>query len=163
MRPEPRVDTQQVCVNGHQITDGIHRRPHLGRKFCPECGKPTITQCPACNAPIPGHVHYQHALVAFSESVPAFCGNRGEPYPWTKARIENFRELTDELDELTEEDRQKLNSSLDELVRESPKAEVASLRFKKILKSLSKGSYELVKKITLEIVSESVKKTIFGP
>jgi hypothetical protein len=159
----PQTDTQQVCMNGHQMTDSIHRYPESGRRFCPECGEPTITACPSCNAPIPGHVYYEGVFSAYTEKVPGFCGSCGKPYPWTRRKIENFRELTDELDELSAEDREKLNASLDELIRESPKAEVASLRFKKVATKLGKDSYELVQKVATDLLSETIRKALFGP
>ena len=168
----PQTDTQQVCMNGHQMTDSIQQHPESGHRFCPECGEPTITACPSCNAPVPGHV-YRDLLDAwmgatcveayYTKEVPGFCGSCGEPYPWTQRKIENFRELTEELDELSPGDREKLNASLDELIRESPKVEVASLRFKKVVTKLGKDSYELVRSVVTDLVSETIKKALFGP
>jgi hypothetical protein len=56
-----------------------------------------------------------------------------------------------------------LGQSLDDLVASSPKTEVASLRFKKIMKKVGKESYDSVKTIVTDLVSESIKKTLFGP
>lgn len=151
-------DIQQVCMNGHQITDCFNQFPESRRNFCPKCGKPTITQCQSCNAHIPGHDY----LTIYPESVPNFCGNCGEPYPWTKIKIENSQELIEELGELSPEDKLILKTSLDELIRESPKAEVALLRFKKIATKLGKESYELFKKVISDIVSETIRKSLFG-
>ncbi|WP_083398341.1 DUF2321 domain-containing protein [Nitrosomonas communis] len=42
-------NTQQVCLNGHQITDNYHRSPEFRRKFCAQSGAETIHKCPNCN------------------------------------------------------------------------------------------------------------------
>ena len=96
------------------------------------------------------------------KAVPSFCTSCGKPYPWTKKRIKNFHELTDELDELTPEERNLLNRSLDELIQDSPKSDVASLRFKKIASKLRHDSYDLVKNVATDLLSETLKKAIFG-
>lgn len=80
------TDVQQVCLNGHQITDSIHTDPSKGRKFCPSCGEKTITNCQFCNSPIPGHTYYDRVIGVYTESVPAHCHNCGKPYPWTEKK-----------------------------------------------------------------------------
>lgn len=77
------TDIQQVCLNGHQITDGINMNPELTRKFCPKCGVETITACSQCKAPIPGYTSYENYVSFSREPVPSNCHNCGEPYPWT--------------------------------------------------------------------------------
>jgi hypothetical protein len=81
----PYTDTQQVCLNGHQITDSINRNPDRSRKFCPNCGAETITKCTTCNTPIPGHTYYEHVAVLsiHGTSVPSHCSGCGSPFSWT--------------------------------------------------------------------------------
>ena len=76
------TDIQQICMNGHQITDSVKRNPELLRKFCPECGQETISNCPKCNAEIPGHRYYEGVVSFHRVKVPSHCHNCGEPYPW---------------------------------------------------------------------------------
>jgi len=45
-------DTQQICLNGHQITDNYNRSPEFRRTFCDKCGAKTIHQCPKCGVEI---------------------------------------------------------------------------------------------------------------
>jgi hypothetical protein len=78
-------------------------------------------------------------------------------------KLQAAKELVEELDGLDAEDRRLLGQSLDGLVASSPKTEVASLRFKKIMKKVGKESYDSVKTIVTDLVSESIKKTLFGP
>ena len=79
----PYIDTQQVCLNGHQITDSVNKYPHNSKKFCPSCGAETITNCLKCNAPIPGHKYYENVLSIHGTSVPSHCHGCGAPFPWT--------------------------------------------------------------------------------
>jgi hypothetical protein len=70
--------------------------------------------------------------------------------------------LVEELDGLDAEERQLLKQSLDDLVTDSPKTEVAGLRFKQLVKKVGKESYDAVKTLATDLVSESIKKTLFG-
>jgi hypothetical protein len=70
--------------------------------------------------------------------------------------------LVEELDGLDAEERQLLKQSLDDLVTDSPKTEVAGLRFKQLMKKVGKESYDAVKTVVTDLVSESIKKTLFG-
>jgi len=67
------------------------------------------------------------------------------------------------LDGLDANDRRQLGQSLDDLVAESPKTDVASSQFKQIMKKVGKESYDLLKKVVTDLVSESIRKTLFGP
>ena len=66
------------------------------------------------------------------------------------------------MDGLDAEERQLLKQSLDDLVTDSPKTEVAGLRFKQLMKKVGKESYDAVKTVVTDLVSESIKKTLFG-
>lgn len=78
-------DVQQVCLNGHQITDSYYRSPKFRRKYCSTCGAETIHQCPTCNAEIKGDYNVEGVVaVGFQTAVPTHCENCGKPFPWTK-------------------------------------------------------------------------------
>jgi len=94
-----KYDVQQVCENGHQITDCYNIHLEERRKFCQACGAATLTACPGCGAEIQG------AQIKVSESwndarfgrqkmirernadVPSHCHNCGKAYPWTQSKI----------------------------------------------------------------------------
>lgn len=77
-------DAQQVCLNGHQITDNYHRSPEFRKKFCSTCGAETIHRCPGCNHEIPGDYHVQGVIaIGFGTPVPTHCENCGSSFPWT--------------------------------------------------------------------------------
>ncbi len=74
-------DTQQICDNGHQITDRYYGRPEDRKQYCDRCGATTITKCPSCDEEIRGRL-YELGTASLA-SVPAHCHNCGEVYPWT--------------------------------------------------------------------------------
>jgi hypothetical protein len=79
----PFTDAQQVCLNGHQITDNCSRSPETCKKYCPTCGEVTIVQCPFCQAQIPGYTFCEGVISIHPVKVPPHCHNCGKPYPWT--------------------------------------------------------------------------------
>lgn len=79
-------DVQQVCINGHQVTDSIINFPDHKKDFCDKCGAKTISKCPKCNKDIRGH-HYVDGVVGFrSANVPNNCDGCGEAFPWAEAQ-----------------------------------------------------------------------------
>ena len=48
---------------------------------------------------------------------PAFCGDCGKPFLWTKRRLEAARELALEAEHLSDEQRKQLAETLDDLLR----------------------------------------------
>jgi hypothetical protein len=156
-------DTAQICLNGHVVNDSFHRYPQFNQKFCSQCGELTITQCEQCRKPIKGHFHVPGFVGSSQPLIPEnFCPDCGKPYPWFAKKLNVAKELAEELEELTPEEREKLRKSLDDLVRDTPSTELAGIRFKKIMKKVGKGSYEMMKDVLTDIVSETAKKAIFG-
>ena len=93
--------TAQICLNGHIITEDISEL-ELCENFCSQCGEPTITKCPKCNAPIRGD-YYQGYLLAISNCiVPKYCYHCGKPYPWTQTAIDAAVALVEKMDNLKE-------------------------------------------------------------
>jgi hypothetical protein len=155
-------DIAQICLNGHLINKSYKEYPVHNQDHCDKCGEETITSCPNCETPIKGRYNVPGVAGGSSYSIPRFCHNCGESYPWTKLKIDAARELTEELDELDAGEKEKLKKSLDDLVKETPKTELAKTRFKKVAKKLGKESYESLKGMVIEVISESVRKSLFG-
>lgn len=155
-------DVAQICMNGHVINSMASDYPQSNQAFCSDCGEKTITTCPSCNTNIRGKYHVP-AVISFSSfNPPSYCFNCGKPFPWTITRLEAAGELADELDELSEEEKEALKKSLPELVKNGPKTVVAETRFKKIIKKAGSEAYEGMKAILIDVVSEAVKKSVFG-
>lgn len=157
-------DVSQICLNGHTISRSIRQSPEFARPFCTKCGEPTITNCAECNQPIPGEYHVEGIVaVGFSDPPPpSFCHACGRPYPWTQRGIASAIALAQEMEGLSESDREVLKQSLDDIQREGPGTELAAVRFKKIMAKVGMESYSSMKNIVVNVVSEAVRKTLFG-
>ncbi len=157
-------DTAQICINGHVINSRSKSEPDYNRNFCEKCGARTITSCENCNTPIKGFYHSRHSLKTPNTMLtkPSFCPDCGKPYPWTEAKLKAAKELSDEIDNLSPEERELLKKSLDDIVRETPQTTVAATRFKKLIAKAGPVAAEGFKKILLDLISETAKKAIWG-
>lgn len=156
-------DTAQICRSGHVVTSYYERYPDHRQAFCELCGSPTLTSCDNCKSAIRGSYVYHGPVVGGAYTLPKYCHSCGHPYPWTIAKLQATAGLIEELEGLDAEDRQVLKESLNDLICEGPKSELASLRVKKVIKKVGRDSYELVKKVVTDVVSETVRKAMFGP
>lgn len=156
-----QYDIAQICLNGHVINDSFQDSPGLNKDFCPDCGNKTIIKCLHCDHYINGGLHSEYSFSSLEEA-PKFCSKCGQAYPWTEEKLKAANELADLLDELSEEERNQLKISLDDLVKDGPRTVVATTKFKRIL---SKTGPEIVsgfREILVDVVSETVKKSIWG-
>jgi hypothetical protein len=160
---ESYYDTAQICLNGHVINSMAESYPQSNQKYCSECGAETITSCADCNSTIRGHYHIPDVISLSDYNRPSYCYNCGKPYPWTVVSLESARDLADELEKLSAEERQQLKDSLLDLVKNTPKTIVAETRFKKLMKKAGLEAFEAMKSILITIVSEAVRKSLFGP
>lgn len=77
-------DTMQVCLNGHYITDRYYNSPDRRQDHCDKCGAETIKECQNCSEEIEGDRLDSSVLVVATPSIPEYCENCGDPYPWTQ-------------------------------------------------------------------------------
>lgn len=158
-KPKNWYDTAQICTNGHVINEQLVSSPHIDRKFCERCGAPTVTECLHCKATIKGIHHSEFGTSGFTR--PNFCPNCGKPYPWTEAKLKAAKELSDEFDNLSPEERETLKKSLDDIVRDTPQTPVAATRFKKLAAKAGKVAAGALRDILVDIASEAAKKLIW--
>lgn len=155
-------DVAQICKNGHLINSSARSAPQFNSKFCDKCGAETIMQCPSCNSYIRGY-YYSPGVVSLSEmTIPSFCHDCGKSYPWTETALVAAQELAEELNELSAEEKEVLKKSLPDLIRETPTTKIAESRFKKIMSKARKESVDAMRSILVNIVSETIKKSIYG-
>jgi hypothetical protein len=155
-------DTAQICLNGHLINSMAVSNPQHNRNFCNECGQKTITDCPSCKTSIPGQYHDTGSGFAFSPfQIPKSCHNCGKPYPWTEFALEAAKEYADELEKLTLEEREKLKQSIDDLVKDTPKTQLAASRFKQLVTKAGGSAADIFQKVLVNIISETAKKLIW--
>ena len=154
-------DTAQICKNGHSINSSFHAYPFFNKNFCDRCGEQTITRCENCNTEIRGHLHGSMLLSPYE--APQYCENCGKPFIWTERRLEAARDYSNEFEELNTEEKEKLQASIQDLVKQSPNTPIAQKRFKTIMSKVGTESFEGMKTILTDVLSEAVKKSIFGP
>jgi len=151
-------DTAQICLNGHAINSAVRMTPEFSEKFCKNCGERTIQTCPECQTEIRGH--YVGSLSTAAYIPPRFCHNCGKPYPWTSRKLEAAKTYAQDLQTLTPEERVQLAISLDDLVKDTPMAQVSAGRFKRLIAKAGGDAPGFFKEILVGIVSESIKKLI---
>lgn len=156
-------DVALVCQNGHVINSAAQSMPKHNKKFCAECGSPTTSQCSHCSTPIQGE-YFADGAVFYRRVIPApgFCHECGKPFPWTEARIQAARELVD-LSDASESEKEGLKASIPALTSNTPQTPVAAAKWKRFLQGAGKQVAETSRQILVDVVSETVKKTIWGP
>jgi hypothetical protein len=159
---EDYYDTAQVCLNGHVVNSFFLKHPQHNLSHCQACGAQTVTVCSHCKANIRGAYVLGGGWPSDPiQAPPAFCHKCGKPYPWTEKRLGAARALVAEIEGLDESDRAILTTSLDDLVRDTPDATVAAVRFKKIVSKTGTAVAQGFKDILINVVSETVKKLIW--
>jgi hypothetical protein len=153
-------DTAQVCVNGYVITNNIEHNPELTAPRCDECGAETITACPSRAKLLRGRYHVPGVAGAWRHTAPKYCHKCGAAYPWTQAKLDALRELVNEIESLTADEKDRLSRSLDDLIAETPRTEVAVTRLKKGLARAGAEVAVAAKNILVDIASEAAKKRL---
>lgn len=151
-------DVAQVCLNGHVITEFAEKPDHR-QDFCAKCGVRTITACEHCGKNIRGYLRGSGYAGEFDR--PAFCQYCGEAYPWTASAIAAARDIADELDNLSPEEREALKGTLDDLVRDSPRTSVAVVRFKKYAGKAGNAGAAGLRDVLVSVVTEAARKAIW--
>jgi len=153
-------ETAQICLNGHVINEWVHEFPAHNSKFCSECGEATTTTC-ECGAEIRGKYIVPGVFGGHSEYVPPnYCFSCGKSFPWIEQNLAAARDLTDELDELSHDDKEKLKNLLVDLTKDTPRTEVAKKRFTKIMSKVGADSYEALKSILVKVATEAAKSAL---
>lgn len=160
-RTPSHYKTAQICLNGHMITDNTENEERCS-KFCRSCGVATITACQRCKADIRGEYHAEGVFSTRNAAVHSFCHECGEAYPWAAAKIKAARDMADELDELSAEEKERLKGTLNDLIRTTPQTEIAVVRFKKLLAKAGNAGANAMRDIVVDLASEAAKKLLLG-
>ena len=154
-------DIAQICENGHVTNSMAGDYPKGNKPYCDKCGSKTTTSCAACNTSIRGFYHAD-VFSSIRYSAPAYCLHCGAPFPWAAAALEAAAQLTEELEGLTESDKKALKDALPDLVRQTPRTALAESRFKRLMAKVGKDSYDAMRSVLTDVLSETIRKTIFG-
>lgn len=154
-------DVAQICLNGHIVNQRvIEDRDHC-QPFCDRCGRATITACRRCSAPIRGEYHAPTVYFLDAIQLPAYCLACGAPYPWTEQRVLAAKEFADEIEHLKPHERELLKVSIDELLTDTPRTEIAIVRFKRLVAKAGEDAGVGLREILVSVVSEAVKRAIW--
>jgi len=156
-------DVAQICREGHITNGAMSTYPSRTKAHCPTCGAETISACQSCNKPIRGAYCFFHLGVKQVNALaktPAFCEHCGKPFPWTESRLEAARDLADQL-ELDIPERTLLGKSIEELVRDTPRAAAEAVRFKTMVEKTQPWALGAFKEILYGVVGEAAKRMIW--
>lgn len=157
------VHKMVVCLNGHETTDneGIDA---ITTGYCEKCGKKLISECPICKHYIPGETTSDNTVfLGFPpEPVPNYCVHCGNAYPWTKTAIESATELINLSNDLNNDEKQQLVETVPDLFADTPRTKTAIVKFKLLSKKAGAAIASGLHDILVDVVSEAVKKSLYG-
>lgn len=154
-------DVAQVCLSGHAVNGSTRNSPEFNQTYCNKCGHKTITQCPNCKTPIKGELWTPGVLPIGRYEPPAFCQHCGSSFPWTHGRIEAAIEMSLNEGKLHGDEVEQLKQSMNEVVRDTPKTQVAATRLKRLLQKLSTNTTRAVHDLMVDTISETAKKIMY--
>jgi hypothetical protein len=163
-------DVAQVCLNGHIVNSSTQRESIHNKKYCPRCGSQTITNCLNCMEYIDGD--YYKIILNYATRqpsskktrhfiLPLFCTNCGLPFPWTETKIAISRELISEESNLSQEEKELFSKSVDDIIRDTPNTVKSARKIRQLLPKLGKEILKDIRKIFVDIASETAKRIIF--
>jgi hypothetical protein len=82
--------------------------------------------------------------------------------PWTKAKLDAARELVEFGDKLPTKGKELLKNTLDDIIAENPKTEMAAIKFKHTMSTMGQETANALRDITVDIASETAKKILLG-
>ena len=91
---------------------------------------------------------------------PKYCGECGKPFPWTEKALQAAKEYTDELVELTPDEKVMLKEVLDDLTSDTARTSLAASRFKKFMTKIAPAAGGVLQKIIEAVATEAAKKMI---
>lgn len=153
--------TSLICLNGHVLTDRIDDSPEKESPYCPRCSEPTISTCPNCSSPIRGY--YEVAGISHIgrtiTPAPNYCFQCGKAFTWTEKYLKVAKEMAAELEDLTEEEQELLQQSIDVLMTDSPEVQLAATRFNRMMKKVKQAGQPL-RELMIELVAETTKRML---
>jgi hypothetical protein len=153
----------QVCENGHATSGRVDDMPEHRASFCGNCGAATITACGNCGVPIRGRYESDSFVVLGAKYTPPnYCHACGRPYPWTEKALQAGRDLADDTEGLTPEERERLKRSLEDVTSDNPNTEVAAGWIRKVAQRLGGSTGQLIEKVATTVATEAAKRIILG-
>ncbi len=148
-----------ICRNGHVLS----KYESISNEFCPKCGEKTYSHCPTCNACIRGLADVEGVLIIGNRKYnkPNYCYACGGPYPWTEKIINSAIELLALDDELDESTKDLIKTAIPDLIVDTPSTPIATAKYQKAVSKAGQILTNSLRNLLIDVVSETVKKTIF--
>jgi hypothetical protein len=164
MSEQSRYMTAAVCTRGHVVDDALEFELRDQYDHCDQCESPVITACPNCKTPIRGWLFMPGVFTAPPPyDPPTYCFECGKAFPWIANKVADFKEVTDQLEGVSREDRAKLKAAIDDIAAGGPPAEAAAARIKQMLGgNASTGVARGLWKRSVDIADEAAKKILLG-
>lgn len=93
---------------------------------------------------------------------PSFCEDCGKPYPWTQSIQDSAYELIELSLSLDQVEKNDFKNSVNDLIVQSPKTNVAQVKFVSYAKKAGTEVAKGLRDVLVDVVSETVKKAIWG-
>jgi hypothetical protein len=158
------------CLNGHfvGIVNPAFRARSMGQfrtmmaqaenegpmrlpAFCATCGASNISACQHCQAAIE---------VNYPGGTPGYCGGCGRPFPWTETALSAAKEYTDELNQLSPEEKALLKGTFDDLTSDTARTPLAASRFRRFMGKIGPPAEGVLRKIVETVATEAAKKMV---
>jgi len=160
-KPHPE-HVAQICRNGHLVLGSLKDSPQFRKPFCEDCGAATIEECQTCGWPIAGIGPTAWMGGGGPYRPPRYCGECGKPFPWTETALLAAKEYTDDLDQLSPEEKTVLKGTLDDLTSDTDRTPLAASRFKKFMSKIGPAAGGVLQKIVENVITEAAKKMMGG-
>lgn len=154
-------DVALICLNGHVVNMYSQTYPQYNEAFCARCGAETITNCPICNEPIRGK-GLDSTVIGGESVAPMYCINCGSAYPWLQSWLDTADELIDEMEKLSDEDKEDLLSSTLDLLADTPKTEIAAYRFTRLVEQAGAPAGPLLYNLLVDVAPETAVTFLTG-
>lgn len=154
-----------ICMNGH-VTTTKANSDKIPEKFCATCGDEIINQCLKCNTYIKGTprcVNYPGGPYSYFGDMyvrQSYCTNCGEAHPWTLRGEAAAYELIEFATSLTPQEREDWKKTIPVLIKDTPKTNVAIIKFKTYAAKAGIEIGKAVKDIVVGVATEVVKNAI---
>lgn len=155
-------DTAQICPNGHVANDSLQQTPQHSRQYCEQCGEKTLVACPSCNRPIRGDYQVPGVFGVGTYQRPAYCHACGAAFPWTDKAIQAALQLSLEEGHLEGQDAIEFKEAVGNIVRDTSATPIGISRMRKLMAKVGPASAGLFREVLKDVISESVKKAIWG-
>ena len=92
---------------------------------------------------------------------PSFCHDCGEPYPWTREKLQAAADLIDRIKRLSQEERAALKTELGEIMTDNPRTKIAALEVKQALGKAGRIIGPLLRDAVAGLATEAALRIIF--